>query len=126
MSLPDDPAGSDPRRTLDTTRVHSVSGITVSRTVLVAARPFRTPPDTISDMSPGGGGHVSMPGEVWLSHHGILFLNELPEYRRPVLKVLRQPLHDGRLQTLSCSCQRSSRAGHDGRVRQCFRRPGKP
>jgi magnesium chelatase family protein len=110
---------------LETTRIHRVAGRTGGRTALLTTRPFRAPPRTIAEVGLIGEYQEPRPGEVSLAHYGILFLDESPEYRRPVLRVLRQPFHDGRLQTLSCSCQRSGRAGHNGRVRQCCRRPGK-
>jgi magnesium chelatase subunit ChlI-like protein len=80
---------------IDTTRIHSVAGLTGRRTAVVTTRPFRAPHHTISDVGLIGGGQVPMPGEVSLAHHGVLFLDELPECRRHGLEVLRQPLEDG-------------------------------
>jgi magnesium chelatase family protein len=72
-------------------RIHSVAGLTGDRTALVTTRPCRAPHHTISDVGLIGGGHVPMPGEVSLAHNGVLFLDELPEFRRHVLEVMRQP-----------------------------------
>jgi Magnesium chelatase, subunit ChlI len=80
---------------IETTRIHRVAGLTGDRTALVTTRPFRAPHHTISDVGLIGGGHVPMPGEVSLAHHGVRFLDELPECRRHVLEALRQPLEDG-------------------------------
>src|SRR6266581_9735990 len=80
---------------IETTRIHSVAGLTGDRTALVTTRPFRAPHHTISDAGLIGGGHVPMPGDVSLAHHGVLFLDALPECRRHVLEVLRQPLEKG-------------------------------
>jgi magnesium chelatase family protein len=77
---------------LKTTRIHRVAGLTGDRTAVVTTRPFRAPHQTISDAGLIGGGHVPMPGDVSLAHNGVLFLDELPEFRRHVLEVLRQPL----------------------------------
>jgi magnesium chelatase family protein len=79
---------------LETTRIHRVAGLTGARTAVVTTRPFRAPHHTISDVGLIGGGQVPLPGEVSLAHHGILFLDELPEFRRHVLEVLRQPLEE--------------------------------
>jgi magnesium chelatase family protein len=80
---------------LETTRIHSVAGLTGARTTVVTTRPFRAPHHTISDVGLIGGGHVPMPGEVSLAHHGILFVDELPEVRRHVLAIRLQPLENG-------------------------------
>jgi len=80
---------------LETTKIQSIIGILPSDTPLVTTRPFRSPHHTISDAGLIGGGNVPRPGEVSLSHNGVLFLDELPEFRRNVLEVMRQPLEDG-------------------------------
>jgi magnesium chelatase family protein len=77
---------------METTRIHRVAGLTGDRTALVTTRPFRAPHHTISDVGLLGGGPVPMPGDVSLAHHRVRFLDELPECRRHVLEVLRQPL----------------------------------
>ncbi len=79
---------------LETTKIHSVAGKLGSEDGLIAQRPFRSPHHTISDVALIGGGTNPQPGEVSMAHNGVLFLDELPEFKRTVLEVLRQPLED--------------------------------
>jgi len=82
---------------IETTKVYSVMGILERDRALITQRPFRSPHHTISDIGLIGGGNTPRPGEVSLSHNGLLFLDELPEFKKHVLEVLRQPLEDGRV-----------------------------
>lgn len=82
---------------LETTKIHSVAGKLPGNTSLVAQRPFRSPHHTISDVALVGGGGNPQPGEISLAHNGVLFLDELPEFKRTVLEVMRQPMEERRV-----------------------------
>ncbi len=79
---------------LETTKIHSVAGRTMEKGGIMTSRPFRSPHHTISDVALVGGGQYPQPGEISLAHNGVLFLDELPEFKRGVLEVMRQPLED--------------------------------
>ncbi|MGQ9846993.1 MAG: YifB family Mg chelatase-like AAA ATPase [Bacteroidales bacterium] len=85
---------------LETTKIHSVAGLLDKNSSLITIRPFRSPHHTISDVALVGGGTFPQPGEISLAHNGVLFLDELPEFKRSVLEVMRQPLED-RMVTIS-------------------------
>lgn len=82
---------------LETTKIHSIAGILQKDTALITERPFRNPHHTVSDAALVGGGTFPRPGEVSFAHYGVLFLDELPEFKKNVLEVLRQPMEDARV-----------------------------
>jgi magnesium chelatase family protein len=82
---------------IETTKIHSIAGLLDARNSFVSTRPFRSPHHTISDIGLLGGGTFPNPGEVSLAHNGVLFLDELPEFKRSALEVMRQPLEDGKV-----------------------------
>ena len=82
---------------LETTKIHSVAGKLADNAMLIARRPFRSPHHTISDVALVGGGGIPQPGEISLAHNGVLFLDELPEFKRTVLEVMRQPMEERRV-----------------------------
>ncbi len=80
---------------LETTKIHSIAGVLTKQTPLITARPFRAPHHTISPSSLVGGGRIPKPGEISLAHNGVLFLDELPEFNKSTLEVMRAPIEDG-------------------------------
>ena len=82
---------------IDITKIFSVTGLLNKKETILGTRLFRAPHHTISDAGLVGGGHTPRQGEISLAHHGVLFLDELPEFKRNVLEALRQPLEDGRV-----------------------------
>jgi magnesium chelatase family protein len=85
------------QESLETTKIHSVAGKMGKNNSLITVRPFRSPHHTISDVALVGGGGIPQPGEISLAHNGVLFLDELPEFKRTVLEVMRQPLEEKRI-----------------------------
>jgi len=82
---------------IETTKIHSICGLIDTERSLVSVRPFRAPHNTISDIGLLGGGAIPAPGEISVAHNGVLFLDELPEFKRSTLEVMRQPLEDGKV-----------------------------
>ena len=82
---------------LEVTKIHSIAGVLPKDRPLITERPFRNPHHTVSSVGLSGGGTMPRPGELSLAHNGILFLDELPEFRRDVLETLRQPIEDGKV-----------------------------
>ena len=82
---------------LETTQIHSVAGKLPTGTSLISQRPFRSPHHTVSQVAMTGGGNSALPGEVSMAHNGVLFLDELPEFNKSTLEVLRQPLEDRKI-----------------------------
>jgi magnesium chelatase family protein len=95
--MPDILPGLARAEALETTKIHSVAGRLDAGNGIVATRPFRSPHHTISDAGLCGGGAHPKPGEISLAHNGVLFLDELPEFKRRVLEVMRQPIEEGQI-----------------------------
>ena len=105
---------------LEPTHIPRVAGLTGGRTAFVTTRPFRAPHHTIAEVGVSGGGQVPMPGEVSLVHHGILCLDDRPEFKRHVLEVWRQPLEEGVMSIQSPARHRPCRTRRPGRARGTY------
>lgn len=121
---------------LETTKIYSVAGLLSANQALLTNRPFRTVHHTSSDIALAGGGTIPKPGEVSLSHNGVLFLDEIPEFHRDALEVLRQPIEDGQVtisrasktltffsRFLLCSTMNPCQCGYFGSSRECHCTP---
>jgi magnesium chelatase family protein len=98
---------------IEVTKVFSIAGVLNKKETLMAVRPFRAPHHTISDAGLVGGGQTPRPGEISLAHLGVLFLDELPEFKKNVLEAMRQPLEDGTITITRSSVTASLKAGQD-------------
>ena len=92
------------KESLEITKIHSIAGVLPSNTPLITSRPFRSPHHTISSVALTGGGKIPKPGEISLAHHGVLFLDELPEFNRSSLEALRTPLEDHQVTISRTNC----------------------